>query len=375
MTAITKEHLRQLAAFEGNGHPVTSCYLNVDGSRHTRRRDVVDQLSHLVREGRAKADGRGSVIEDLRLIEEYVKGGIDRSRIRGLAFFSSSASRFWKVVELPVPVQNQLVVNLSPAIRQLEAILDEYEPFAVLLADRQHARLVVFDLGEIVEVRELFEQLPRGGEDVTRGLDRDGRGQARNHLDELAHQHLRHAAQVAFDVLSDRSFGRLIISATDEVACELEALLHPYLRDRLEARCNLAVNASLDEIRTAALVVEAGVERRKEAELVDRLRDAAGSGNRGVAGLVPTLEALAQRRVDTLVISENLTVPGWRCGACRTVATVGRVCELCGAEMHQVDDVVEEAIEEAQLQSCQVEICTENADLDVLGGIGALLRY
>jgi hypothetical protein len=37
--------------------------------------------------------------------------------------------------------------------------------------------------------------------------------------------------------------------------------------------------------------------------------------------------------------------------------------------------VVEEAIEEALRQHCHVEICVDNADLDVLGRIGALLRY
>ncbi len=43
--------------------------------------------------------------------------------------------------------------------------------------------------------------------------------------------------------------------------------------------------------------------------------------------------------------------------------------------LYQVDDVVEEAIQDALAQSCRVEICSENADLDVLGGIGAILRY
>jgi hypothetical protein len=40
-----------------------------------------------------------------------------------------------------------------------------------------------------------------------------------------------------------------------------------------------------------------------------------------------------------------------------------------------VEDVVEEAVEEALAQSCDVEICVGNADLDVLGCIGAILRY
>jgi hypothetical protein len=37
--------------------------------------------------------------------------------------------------------------------------------------------------------------------------------------------------------------------------------------------------------------------------------------------------------------------------------------------------VVEAAIEEALLQSCAVEMCADNADLDVAGRIGALLRF
>jgi hypothetical protein len=43
--------------------------------------------------------------------------------------------------------------------------------------------------------------------------------------------------------------------------------------------------------------------------------------------------------------------------------------------MDQVDDVVEEAVEDALAQACKVEICVGNADLDVLGRIGALVRY
>jgi hypothetical protein len=43
--------------------------------------------------------------------------------------------------------------------------------------------------------------------------------------------------------------------------------------------------------------------------------------------------------------------------------------------MEQADDVVEEAVQEALNQSCRLEVCRDNADLDVLGRIGALLRF
>jgi hypothetical protein len=43
--------------------------------------------------------------------------------------------------------------------------------------------------------------------------------------------------------------------------------------------------------------------------------------------------------------------------------------------MEETDDVVEDAIQEALTQACRVQVCEDNADLDVLGRIGALLRY
>ena len=40
-----------------------------------------------------------------------------------------------------------------------------------------------------------------------------------------------------------------------------------------------------------------------------------------------------------------------------------------------LDDVVEEAMEEALAQGLKAEVVVGNADLDVLGRIGAFLRY
>ena len=159
------------------------------------------------------------------------------------------------------------------------------------------------------------------------------------------------------------------------IASDLESLLHPYLRDRLRGRVHVQVGGSIEEIRAAAVDMERRVERRKEADIVQRLREAVASGRRGVAGLGPVLEALGDRRVDRLLVSQGYQEAGWRCPSCEALAIVGRKCARCGASMDPLDDVVEEAFEAALSQSCRVEICLENADLDVLGRIGALLRY
>ena len=362
MVAITEDAIRSLAGYKGEGAPVTSCYVDLDGSRHVRWQDVVNAMKPLLKDAHHKHHDDPSVCDDIAKIEELVKGGIDRRRTRGLAIFSSTANDFWQVIELPVPVRNQVVVNHSPAVRQLEVVVDEFERFGLLIADSQRARVLVYELGEVVESDEVFDALPRD-EDHDDAGSRPRDLQA--HRADVVHSHLRHAADAAFKVFKDRGFERLILAATDEIAGELESLLHPYLKERVEARCSIPVGASDDEIRAAALEVEAEVERRKEAELVARLRDEVGGGRRGVV----------ERRVETLLVSSGYTAEGWRCGGCQYIGRVGRTCPVCSTEMGAGDDVIEEAIEEALAQSCDVEICEGNADLDVLGRIGALLRY
>ena len=371
MVAITEQQVRELAGFRGEVAPVTSCYLDVDGARQVRHHDVVRELERLIRAARGRLNGDPSVVADVRRIEDHVKGGFDRSRTRGLAMFSCSAHDLWQVIELPVPVRSQLVVNHTPSVGQLEQVIDQFERFGVLLVDRQRARMFVFELGELVESTAVFDQLPRGDDD-DHSYTKD---QARDHAAARARAHLRHAADVAFGVFQDQSFERLILGAADDLAAEVESLLHPYLRERLVARCTIPLHASDEEIRLAALQVESEVEREKEAQAVSRLREAVGGGGLGVAGIDPTLLALVERRVETLLVSSGYTEAGWRCESCRWIGRRGRSCPVCQSDMVQVDDVVEEAIEDALAQSCKVEICIGNADLDVLGRIGALVRY
>ena len=371
MAVLTEADIRELAGFKGVEAPVTSVYLDVDGARLVRHQDLVHELDVLLRSVRREHAGTASVLKDLKKVEDLVRGGIDRSHVRGLALFSCSAHGFWKVIELPVAVRSQAVVNHTPAVRQLEDLVDEYERFGVLLADRQLTRMFVYELGQLIDSSEQLELLPRALDD-DRSHSKD---KTRDHVAAHAHDHLKHAADAAFKMLQNDGFDRLIIGAPDAIANELESLLHPYLKERLVARCHIRVDAPVEEIRQAALEVEADVERRRESAAVARLRDAVGSGRKGVAGLDGTLQALVERRVDVLLVSSSFTAPGWRCGSCSYVARKGRRCPVCEEEMHAIDDVVEEAVEEALAQSCEVEVCVGNADLDVLGQIGALLRY
>ncbi|MEW6154746.1 MAG: hypothetical protein AB1673_12250 [Actinomycetota bacterium] len=378
MTTISEGSVRELAGFTAGAAPVTSLYLDVDGRRFVRSQDLLPHLDALVRAAKAKAGDNGlsraaqqSVEADLARMAEHVRGGLRRSHTRGLALFSCTAEGLWKVFELPNPVRNRVVVNHTPYVRELEGALARGQRFAVLLADRQRARLFLFELGALVEKTEMEDPLPRHDDDGGE-LTRD---QLAGQAAAAAHRHLRRAAGVAFSVFRSQGFDHMVIGAPDEIANALERELHPYLQERIAARLSIAVGASDEEICDAALAVEADVERGREAALVARLRDAVGRGRSGAAGIEGVLEAVVARRVDTLLVSDTFEAPGWRCRSCSFLAGRGPKCPVCESTMDKVEDVVEEAVEDALAQSCRVVVCTANADLDVLGGIGALLRY
>jgi peptide chain release factor subunit 1 len=379
---ITDGLLRDLAGFRSGRAPVTSCYLDVDGRRFIRIQDLEPHLDDLLRRGRRRLTSTNgpeapdraavaSVEADLRRISDFVRGGLDRSSTRGLAMFSCSAEQFWQVVELAVSVPNVIVVNATPHIRVLESVIDHYQRFAVLLVDRQRARIFLFEQGKLVEKQEHFDRLPRHDDDGGQ-MDRD---HLAGHTQAAAAHHLRRAAQAAFAVYQEHPFDHLVLGTADTLARDMERELHPWLRDRIAARVSVPVGAREDEIVQAALGVEARVERAREAALVEKLRQAVGAGSGAAVGLADVLAALVARRVDTLLVSEGYEAPGWRCPGCAYVGLRGRRCPVCTADMHQVDDVVEEAVEEALNQSCRLAICRGDADLDVLGRIGATLRF
>ena len=371
MTVITEAAIRELAGIRGDHAPITSCYLDVDGRRLVRHQDVEHELEAVLREARPRANGDKSVHDDLKRIEAFVKAGFDRKGTRGLAIFACAASDLWEVIELPKPVRSQVVINHSPAVGQLESMVREHEPIGVLLADKQRVELYVFALGRLVDHSELLDELPRDYD--IRG-ERE-RGTPEHHREELAHQHLRRAAQAAFDLWQERGFHHLVVGAPDAIASELEHDLHPYLRERLCGRVSVGVGTPFAEVQRAAEEIEAEVERAREAALVARLREAAATGRKGVAGLVDTLTALNEQRVERLLVSKGFAQEGWRCPETYDLVSVGPSHPVSGVAMERVPDVVEDAVEAALAKGVPVTICVGNADLDVLGRIGALLRY
>jgi peptide subunit release factor 1 (eRF1) len=116
----------------------------------------------------------------------------------------------------------------------------------------------------------------------------------------------------------------------------------------------------------------------EEAQLVDQVFDVAKSGMRGVLGIEPTLRALVEEKVRTLLIAEGLAIDGSVCTRCDYFSAEGfKNCPLCGGDAEQ-RDITDRAVEKAILTGADPEVVTVSEARNRLlgeGGLGALLRY
>jgi len=118
-----------------------------------------------------------------------------------------------------------------------------------------------------------------------------------------------------------------------------------------------------------------------EQELIEKLRgEAHGSNGKGIFGLQPTLQSLRKGSVSTLVVTKGYTAPGFVCHKCFFIGVPEEKgkknsCPICSGEIHEVHDVIDEAITFAFMQGCRVENTAESSRMKMMGDIGALLRY
>lgn len=369
MVPLSRESIKELAELEGD--PVVSWYLDVDGRHRPRWNDVEEAVKRLARRARQEAARRGvqdAVEHDVASIEARLGAGLDRSKMRGLALFSCAGQGLFREIRIGRPVRDQVALNRAPRVGQLEEALEAQVPFVVVLADRQRCRIFRVNSEGAVELAGPCDERARAV-DVDRELGGFG-----HYEDEAVRRHFRRCAATLSDHVEQLPGVRILVGGTDDIAAELERHIEPALRSRLAGHVPLPVTATQREVVVA--VAEAGwaVERQVEENLVEALRQRAATGAGGVVGLEPTLEALEQRRVATLLVSRDFRAWGGRCPSCGWTGPDLRLCRRCGTRLEEIDDVVETAIDQAMAQQAGVVVCN-NTELDRFGHIGAIERF
>jgi peptide chain release factor subunit 1 len=377
MATLDAGLLRKLADWSTDGYPVTSLYLDVDGKRSPRREDFLIRMYDLLREaGREEGSwedrrARRSLRADLERIRRFVCDEFERGDVRGMAIFSSAGAGLWEQVALPVRVRDRVEVGSRPRLVPLEAVLERFETFCTVVADRERARVFSVRMGRIGEVGDLFDEVPGWH-------DRGGWAQARfqRHIKDHVQRHLKRVADALLRRLRRAPFDHLVLAGSEEIVADLERELHDYVARRVLDRTTMPITVAPGEVLQHCLRLEDEVEARREAETVERLAAELDAG-RGLAaaGMHDTLAALEAGRVATLVLAWELRRTGLRCPDCGHLDVAGERCAVCGAAMRPAADLVEEAVEVAFRQGCAVQAVTGVPLPPGSDGIGALLRF
>ena len=374
MTVLDRSLLRRLAGWDGDGAPVTSLSLSVDGRTYPRKADVEVRLDELIRRARDQAEGLGraavrSVERDTDAMSRFVRYDFERGATRGLAMFSSHDAGRWEVVLVPRPLMHRAVVGPDADLLPLEVVLETYRPSCLALVDYEKSRLFVVEMGKVEEVAGVTDEVPGRH-------DQGGRAQMRiqRHVDDHRSRHLRHVADRLFALWRRRPFEHLVLAGPAEAHRELEGELHDYLRRRIRGHTVLPLAATTQQVLEKVLAIEEHVERRSEQEVLERLEAAVGGRSGGVMGLLPTLEALSFGRVAELVVSDSASTPGARCPTCGRLLVRASRCPSCGGRTERIPDVVEAAVAVAFRNGARVEtiVGDEPGPFD---GVGALLRF
>ncbi len=386
MPSVTAGLVRELNARSYTDTTV-SCYLDVDAKRFPRQADVERELERVARPVLTRLNGNpanAGAKADLARIAAHVRRGFDRSASSTLAIFCCGADDLFEVIELPVSIPSQVLVGDAPALAPLEAAIGSQDRLAVLLMDRSSARLALVDCDELIDwtvvlsddAAEEGDPSPptKGGvATVTRTTTRTAAA-TRVASSQLT-AHARRISRAVWDLHQNDGFDRIVLGGADDVVHEVQRQLHPYVIERATAVRGLTLTSPAAKIREAAREAAVEAKRHQEAQLITKLRENAAAGQRAVAGLVPTLNSLAEHRVERLVVSHGFTAEGWSCPSCHRLARLGRACPTCGGDMTPEPDVVGRLVERARAGGARVEFLVGNADLDVLGQVGGFLRF
>ena len=374
------EELARRAA-EGGG-PFLSVYLNLDpGNRRAGVKLVLEDMlkeiaSDMGEEERRRFEEAAARVR--REVELHIPRG------RSLAVFCDASSGVVLKEELPVPIANRAWYGDAPYVRPLLETLREYERFAVVLADRERARIFLVTLGEIEEVADTLSAAPVKARKTT-GSDRlMSSGIVERRAETWSGWFLRDVCGQLTDVAERHRFDRILLAGPEDVTAELLRLLPKALAARVAERLRMPVSARPQEVLALVAPVIERLDRVRQKELVADLVTAARSrgtgGVRAVLGAEATLDAVNQGRVYTLVYAAGLALKGFTCGGCGVAldhGPRGGACPYCSQPLEPAEDLVALAAGRVLAAGGKIEEIRDPdaaADLSASGGLGAWLR-
>jgi hypothetical protein len=340
---IEAETIDRLVRLKPDGLPVLSMYVNVDGAARrnldSQVTSLLDQVRPLTEDYSLDREARLSMREDIEQVELAAR--LQRWRPGAMGIFSSSRRGVFEEISLPRGVPDGVVVDSTPWVRPMLAVLDEYHRTCVVMISKGTTR-----------VWELFQDEMREAtafRDPTLRKPNYAAGRTENRIhnraDELAKRHYRRTVEVLDQMFRAGGFDLLVIGGQEhEVPIFLEFLPRD-VRSRLAGTFVIdGASATLGDVRAGAESVLERYERDEERRLVSDTIERHAMGGLAAVGLSDCLWAGSVSAVGLLLIQEDAAAPGVVCEESGWLAESGKTCPLCAGPTRPVPDVTDELV-------------------------------
>ncbi len=316
---------------------------------------------------------KDSLIKDLDKIKRFCSQNLSSDNSSGLAIFSCSSQDFWQTFSLPSPPRNRIVFDMNPYVRPLSAILDEHRRIFALTLDRKEAKWYDISMGEISLLESHMEDVPSKVREG--GWEGYESKRIERHIATHLHDHFKKIAHTTFKLFKKNHFDWIFLGCREKYYSDFEALLHPYLKNKIRGRIKAMPNDSQATLLKESLALEKKLKKQEEDVIVPRLISELEKGGLATSGLKQTLRSLNHSEVQTLIVTRNFSKSGRICPKCHFLFVDELKCPSCQRRTDKMLDIIDEAVEAAMDKNCQVTHITPPTKLNRFGKIGAFLRY
>jgi peptide chain release factor subunit 1 len=238
-------------------------------------------------------------------------------------------------------VRDRIVVDATPWVRPMLALLEDYPRAVVVVVDRANARMWEYFVEELEELGGLSDPTLRkpnyGG---WYGLEER---RVENKAETLERKHFRRVADHLLHLFLGGTYDVLVVGGhPDEVARFVE-FLPAQVRPKLAGTFTIdpGTMTKADLKHRAREIVETH-ERATEAALVEDVLGLAAAGGLATTGLASCLWAGSVLAIQHLLVQDEAVAPGVVCDECGWLGLTGEECPVSGDKTRPTDDVVDE---------------------------------
>jgi peptide chain release factor subunit 1 len=343
---ISNELLDRLLHFGSTDALVLSLYVRVPADRQGER--WADSTLHsLVKPVRELAESEELGHYEKQSLRDDIAKALELStrlptfQGRALAMFSCSGHGLYEEVVLPRGVRHRAVVDWTPYVRPVLAVLDESHRYVVVVVDREKAWLYEFFMDALEDMTATVGQKIRKRD--YGGWNGYEEHRVRNNAQLVTRRHYRETAEAVEHLMARTGAEFLVVGGYEDTAPEFVPFLPPEMQRKVVGRFTIDThNLTPARVRDRVKGVVDFFERREEEELVAETLELVAAGGLAAAGMEWVLMAVNEKAVQLLLVEDEEEVPGRACDNCGWLGLDGDECPVCGSRTRKTVDVIDD---------------------------------